>query len=274
MLVKQVQMAAAVSPSTGYFIYRNAIKALPWYTTVRVKAEDPAYASWFLPFNCSAASPVQGCHVPVCDANYDPPLCSALYHDESQSPGYPHGDGDCAAPACDTGGVPVGEYLLDFRNANVSVNGETLIEWYLGEYFFSQSGGGNVNISGFELDDFWDANGPSEMEEHAVADLGFSPADVQAMVDAFTWARDLVYAEIFKRGKFDWTSFYTTSPEWPACSGPFVSQATCASDLRSLCVADAPVQSKAMLYGWSPGACSWGPVGPGRFDPGNLTSER
>ena len=26
-----------------------------------------------------------------------------------------------------------------------------------------------------------------------------------------------------------------------------------------------------MLYGWTPGACSWGPPGPGRFDPGNLT---
>jgi hypothetical protein len=79
MLVKQVQMAAAVSPDTGYFIYRNAIKALPWYTTVRVKAEDPAYAAWFLHFNCSAAGPTTGCHVPVCDNNYSPPLCTALY---------------------------------------------------------------------------------------------------------------------------------------------------------------------------------------------------
>ena len=34
----------------------------------------------------------------------------------------------------------------------------------------------------------------------------------------------------------------------------------------------APMQTSAMLYGWSPGACSWGPAGPGRFDPGNLLS--
>jgi hypothetical protein len=152
MLVKQVQMAAAVSPSTGYFIYRNAIKALPWYTTVRVKAEDPAYASWFLPFNCSAASPVQGCHVPVCDANYDPPLCTALYHDQGQTPGYPHGDGDCAAPACDVGLIPVGEYLFDFRSVNVSVNGQTFIEWYIEEYFFSATGAGNPLVKGFYTD--------------------------------------------------------------------------------------------------------------------------
>ena len=32
-------------------------------------------------------------HVPVCDDNYKPPLCSNLYHDQSQTPGYPKGDG-------------------------------------------------------------------------------------------------------------------------------------------------------------------------------------
>lgn len=84
------------------------------------------------------------------------------------------------------------------------------------------------------------------MEGHAVADLGFSPADVADMVSAFSWARDLAYAEIFRRGRFDWTSFYTTNEEWPACAGPFVSKDTCASDLRALCAADAPVQSKAV----------------------------
>ena len=36
--------------------------------------------------------------------------------------------GNCAAPACDVGGVPVGEYLFDHRNANVSIGGQTFIE--------------------------------------------------------------------------------------------------------------------------------------------------
>ena len=71
--------------------------------------------------------------VPVCDNNYKPPLCSHLYHDQSQTPGYPRGDGNCAAPACDVGKVPVGEYLFDHRNANVSVNGQTFIEWFVDE---------------------------------------------------------------------------------------------------------------------------------------------
>ena len=69
--------------------------------------------------------------VPVCDTNFDPPKCSNLYHDQTQTPGYPAGDGVCAAPGCDVGSVPVGEYLFDPRAANVSVNGQTFIEWYV-----------------------------------------------------------------------------------------------------------------------------------------------
>ena len=34
----------------------SAIKALPWFTSVRRTLEDPAYAPWFLRFNCSNAS--------------------------------------------------------------------------------------------------------------------------------------------------------------------------------------------------------------------------
>ena len=120
-----------------------------------------------MPFNCSAADPLAGCHVPVCDTNYDPPLCSALYResrvparararahapslraassnrctrlavrsraadDQEQTPGYPHGDGDCASPGCDTGAVPTGEYMFNPNSANVSINGQTLVEWFI-----------------------------------------------------------------------------------------------------------------------------------------------
>lgn len=88
-------------------------------------------------------------HVPQCDTNYEPPLCTTLYHDQGQTPGYPHGDGDCTAPACDVGSVPVGEYLFNFSAVNVSVNGQTLSQWYLDEYMFGPTGLGNAGISGF-----------------------------------------------------------------------------------------------------------------------------
>jgi hypothetical protein len=55
------------------------------------------------------------------------------YHDQVQSPGYPSGDGSCAQP-CDCGKNPCGEYLWDFRALNVSINGQTLLEWYVNSY--------------------------------------------------------------------------------------------------------------------------------------------
>ena len=55
--MKQVQMAHALSPSSSCKIYHDTVKGFKWCTTVRVKLDDPAYASWFLKSNCSASSP-------------------------------------------------------------------------------------------------------------------------------------------------------------------------------------------------------------------------
>lgn len=260
MLVQQVTMAAAVSPGTKYFIYRNFVKALPWYTTVRVKAEDPAYAAWFMNFNCSAANPTQGCHVPVCDSNYSPALCTALYHDQSQTPGYPHGDGDCSAPACDVGGIPVGEYLFDFRAWNVSVNGQTFGQWYIDDYFFGATGAGNPLVGGFYVDDFWTVDGgPSEMEAHVIADLGLSHADLVDITAAFTAAQAALYPEILRRGKFVWDQTLNHDPYAPLngdCPQPWVHKTSCAADLRALCSPTAAPQNRTLLYGFSPGSCT------------------
>ena len=58
---------------------------------------------------------------PKCDNNYDPPLCSDLFHSQEQTPGYPQGDGNCAAPACDCGSVPCGMVSGDERELGVTV---------------------------------------------------------------------------------------------------------------------------------------------------------
>ena len=155
MLVEQVEQTTAASPGTTVWIYRNGIKALPWYTLVRDKVTDPDYAPWFLPFSDAVIANYSAAHVPVCDTNYDPPRCSHLYHDQTQTPGYPKGDGVCAAPGCDVGSVPVGEYLFDFRAANVSIHGQTLVRWYIDEYLFGPTGAGNPKVSGFYFDDLW-----------------------------------------------------------------------------------------------------------------------
>ncbi len=61
------------------------------------------------------------------------------------------GAGGPTAPYCDVGsGLAAGEYLFDFRAANVSVNGVTLAEWFVEQYFFNASDGANHDIvSGF-----------------------------------------------------------------------------------------------------------------------------
>lgn len=160
-LFEQAQaFKAARPPWARSWVYRNTCKALPWYSTVRSKLVDPAYAPWFLRFGPNAT--VNGTYwSPPCDPNYDPPLCSDLYHDSvcqpdeqaaCQVPGYPTGDGVCDAPACDVGAIPVGEYVWDPRAWNMSVNGQTLGEWWIEEYLFGEFGAGNQNISGFFFD--------------------------------------------------------------------------------------------------------------------------
>jgi hypothetical protein len=111
------------------------------YTSVRDKITDPNYSGWFLKSKPGGSLPNGSYHVSQCDDNYDPPLCSPLYHDKDQTPcvsdllffasfphtpivfltplfkfiplppllsGFPHGDGSCPGP-CDCGkGVPCG----------------------------------------------------------------------------------------------------------------------------------------------------------------------
>ena len=80
-LVKQAAMTKAANPAVRVFAYRNLVKALPWFATVREKLADPQYAGFFLRFKPNTAY-----HVPQCDDNYHPPLCTPFYHDQEQTP--------------------------------------------------------------------------------------------------------------------------------------------------------------------------------------------
>ena len=151
-LIDQVAMTKAANPAARVFVYRNLVKALPWYTSVREKISDPAFAGWFLKFGAPTVNGTSY-HVPTCDDSYSPPLCSGLYHDRDQTPGHPKGDGDCALP-CDCGGVPCGEYLWDHRNSS-------LRDFLVNEFILGPNGLGNANVSGFYLDDVrWGQGGP------------------------------------------------------------------------------------------------------------------
>ena len=105
MLFKQVKLTTSASPGTTVWVYRCTVYGYPWYTSVRKILEDPAYSDWWIKFK-----PNGPWTSPKCDKNYNPPLCSDYFHSQEQTPGYPHGDGDCTAPACDCGKVPCGAF--------------------------------------------------------------------------------------------------------------------------------------------------------------------
>lgn len=80
-LVEQTNRLKAVNPAQRTYVYRNLVKALPWFSTVREKLLDPAYAGFFLRF-----APGVNTTVPRCDTTFDPPHCSEFYHDQEQTP--------------------------------------------------------------------------------------------------------------------------------------------------------------------------------------------
>jgi hypothetical protein len=106
-LLKQVEITTNATANSSVWVYRCSVYAYPWFTSVRTILEDPAYSPWFINFRPEPFVPFS----PRCDTNFDPPKCSSYFHMQEQTPGYPHGDGDCAPPGCDCGTVPCGFYL-------------------------------------------------------------------------------------------------------------------------------------------------------------------
>ena len=137
-LLTQAQAVKAVKPTAKVFVYRNIVKALPWFSSVREKLLDPAYSGWFLKFhNYSTPVPQNRYAVPPCTGN----KCSGLYHDQDQTPQHPKGDGSCT-DECDCGeGLPCGEYLFDHRN-------ESLRQWLAEEFIGGKQGIANPHIDG------------------------------------------------------------------------------------------------------------------------------
>jgi hypothetical protein len=259
-LARQVQMTTEASPHTKVWVYRNSILALPWYTSVRVKLEDPAYGYWFLNFSVPVPGIKQhGNANTTCDLSFDPPKCSMAFHDsEKNIPGYPSGDGDCAAPGCDVGSIPIGAYLFNPAAANHSVNGQTFTEWFVDEYLFGPNGGANPNISGFFFDDQFNPTGATE-SEGTLANLGLTKEQGEEY-SAYYWQyMKVAYDELLKRGKFSWQQMWSGQAEGYGdykylCSTspqPLVTKVNCASQLRKMCSATSQAQTRAMFFSFN-----------------------
>ena len=232
---------------------------------MRAKLEDPAYAGFFLRFKaCNESEPGCGYHVPNCDTNYDPPLCSTLYHDQSQSPAVPspsnpNPDGVCVG-TCDCGAVPCGEYLYDWRN------GSQLIQFVIDEVLLGPLGmGAGPMIKGFFIDDFYCSNefnssctdpvqGPTEVDKNNQADMGLSDADVADLTRAWLAGMTAAQQAIATAGGYTWSRIpgQDNANAEPAMAGP--DAASCLALLQPACAAASPWQRAPLLYGLHMGA--------------------
>ena len=99
-------------------------------------------------------------------------------------------------------------------------------------------------------------------------DMGITPAIQAQLSKDYVANMALVYDEVLSRGMFSWQQLWNGqgSPDEKngCCTRPLVEKGSCAANLRSLCSASSPAQSRYLKYAFSPGGCSG--------DPGNLTS--
>ena len=87
-LVAQAELVKSVNEDARVWVYRNLVKALPWYTSVREKILDPAYSGFFLKFQKGGSLPNGTWHVPNCAKSLvgNPDKCTDYYHDTEQTP--------------------------------------------------------------------------------------------------------------------------------------------------------------------------------------------
>ena len=252
-------MVLPQDPSTDFFrspwhrVYRNLQWAYPWYTDVRKTLEDPAYSDWYLKFKEDGGPTFSK----RCDTA-KPHVCSDLFHNQEQSPGYPTGDGDCAPPGCDCGTVPCGFYVFNHSTTTV-VNGQSFQDWFIDSYIFNELGSSPL-VSGFFLDDGWsgvDKNGDCVMGDpfpHTCSDIGLTAAQILQLTADFQATMAKVRHRILAAGKFAWQFLFNNEVAADDAVAetqmfPLVRNATCSEDLRRFCRADSPTQARASGYG-------------------------
>ena len=264
LLLQQARLTKAQGTQGRLFLYFNLVKALPWFEIVREKLVDPAYSDFFLPFSPSVTSP----HVPPCDLVTG--QCSALYHDQLQTPSVPvpgvQPDGACV-DYCDCGAVPCAEYVWNHKNESLR---QFLVDVVTGPSFLGADGG--TLVSGLFIDDFWCSNllngtgacgdpaqGPTEMDPHNQADMGLSDADVRDQTLGWLDTTTRVQAAILAAGGYTWSLLPGQSN---ANADPLMLHQgqACAAAVRAACSPAAPWQAAPLLMGLTPGNASTGPL--------------
>ena len=204
---------------------------------------------------------------PKCDNFHNPPLCTEYFHTQMDTP-RPDGKGygQCAKPACNCGTQPCGFYVFNHSSTAI-INGQTFLQWFLDSYILNAAGLSPL-CGGFFFDDFWSASGDmGDNTANATQDMGLTPADLQQLTASYTANMAAVRQRVLQAGKFSWQMLWTgggtgDSDRGSTCPAPLVraDAAGCRADLARLCAADAPQQSRAMMYAFSPGGCRTNPA--------------
>lgn len=226
------------------WIYRNLVKALPWFSTVRRKLSDPAYAGFFLKFDRTKSN--SSYHVPQCDTTFVPPKCTHLYHDLEQTPlsfknASKDTGGHCNKP-CDCGSNPCGEYLWDHRN------GSMLRDFLINTYIGGDTGLGSPYVDGFLFDDHWDVTGPSEEETHCLDDIGLTKSDVIHIKYEWNKTVEAAHKKLIDMKGWSWG---LSNSAYPGNYGNGDPRPNCAEFLRSACTEDSEVLNNVSIFQFS-----------------------
>ena len=256
MLLEQARRVKALNTSTRVFVYRNIVKALPWFAKVREILDDPAYSGFFLKFGTGPT------HVPMCAAE-NATKCSVYYHDQEQTPEVaPGSDGICNADGCDCGLLPCGEYLFDYRN------GTQLQDWIVNELILGETAIGAPEVDGLFLDDFYCSDllckedprgrpcpcsdpvqGASEIDLHQQADMGLSDEDIRDITLGWERAMAAVQRAILKAGAYTWSLMLgqANANAYPQMLSANASK--CSIALRDACQPSSSWQTLSVLFG-------------------------
>ena len=175
---------------------------------------------------------------------------------QEQTPGYPSGDGNCAAPGCDCGSFPCGFYLWNHSSTTV-VNGQTFQDWFIHSYVFNAVGASPL-VSGYFMDDFWPGSSGSFPDASAgriPADTGMSPAEMQLITQSYEANMAALNAYTLSQGKFSWQMLWTggaANAKGSTGPGPLVKAPSCRQDLTALCSAASPQHNnRTMMYAFT-----------------------
>jgi hypothetical protein len=267
-LLTQQAMKAKAAGTKHVFVYRNTVKAINWFDSVRRKLDDPAYSGFFLRFDPEVAPSY---HVPPCVPE-NQTHCSAFYHDQAGVPTvlvptseHPNPNGRCV-DYCDCGLHPCGGYLFDFRNGTMLR--DFLVQELILKALVVDDNNGQRIVDGIFLDNYWCSDllcqenpdiarcpcddpvqGPTEADRHAKFDMGLTDEDIRDLTLGWNETMTAIQQALLDHQAYTWSLI--PGQENANAKPILLTQGTCQSLLQEACQPDSRWQRLPLLFGFS-----------------------